>query len=482
MIKVISKIGLLVLFITNSIVNAQMPTATTGLNIGDEAPDFLFKNVKNLPSQQQSISDFKGKLLILDFWNTGCGSCLGSMPKMDSLQRAFKNEIQIILISEQESMAKVEAFLKNFKNDEIKAAIANLPMICGDSRWGEFFKHRSVPHHVWIADGKVVAITNGYNTNQKNIADHLKGKSVQMQLKDDFLIDKFPDLILKTSKFKPAFSSAFYPYVANIKKDLFLIDSANGVFSRRIAARTLSQMAELFYFPSPIYGVAVPRFLGYNLSPLNNNRIIYEGKVMNKLLSPRDKYVFDQWNRNNMFIYEITLPLSAMPMVPDIAKRDVSNYSLMKYNISIAEQEIETDCYVVKFNDISRLKTKHAEGSNEVELASDTILKVINLPFENIYWNLGQLLENRKAFQIEKMTMNDVKGTFHLPSDTVNLTGLPSLPLVFDTERILGNFDLEIRGNMRSYKELKQLLASKGIDLSIKKRKIKYLVFKDLTE
>ena len=480
--RLIFKILLYTLVILSSNLYAQKPLTTTGLNIGDHVPDLIFKNTENFSENQQRISDFKGKLLILDFWATTCGSCLAAMPKMDSLQKAFKNQIQIILISDRETMPKANAFLKAFKNQEIKAAIEGFPKIYNDNRWTQYFPYRSVPHHVWIGeDGKVVAITNGFNTNKKNIADYLAGQVNKMQLKDDFLYDKFSDLILKTSVFKPTYSSAFYPLIPNLTKDLFLVDSLKGEFSRRIALNTINSMAEHFYFPSPIYGLKLPKFMGYGLSVWGGRRIIYEGGVMSKLFRPRDKSFYNQWQRDNMFSYEITLPLTAKSMVPEIAKSDINNYALIKYNVEISEREIETECYVIKFNDISRLKSKYEELTDGVDIVSDTLLKVLNMPFENIYSKLCFLLENRKPIYISKIP-NDHKSVLNLPQGFADLSGLPSRPVVFENETSKGKFDLEIRGNLRNYKELKGLLASKGINLSIKKKPVKYLSFRDLSE
>jgi len=168
-------------------------------------------------------------------------------------------------------------------------------------------------------------------------------------------------------------------------------------------------------------------------------------------------------------------------MVPEIAKSDINNYALIKYNVEISEREIETECYVIKFNDISRLKSKYEELTDGVDIVSDTLLKVLNMPFENIYSKLCFLLENRKPIYISKIP-NDHKSVLNLPQGFADLSGLPSRPVVFENETSKGKFDLEIRGNLRNYKELKGLLASKGINLSIKKKPVKYLSFRDLSE
>ncbi len=69
-----------------------------GIQIGQQVPDLLLTNLHNYRDKQGNlsssakISDFKGKLLILDFWATWCSPCVAMIPKMDSLQQEFKDK------------------------------------------------------------------------------------------------------------------------------------------------------------------------------------------------------------------------------------------------------------------------------------------------------------------------------------------------------------------------------------------------------
>src|SRR5439155_9002034 len=70
-----------------------------GIQVGDKFPDIEIKRILNFHTSQTRTSDFKGKALLIDFWFSACTACLESMPKMDSLQKEFGNDLQILLFN-----------------------------------------------------------------------------------------------------------------------------------------------------------------------------------------------------------------------------------------------------------------------------------------------------------------------------------------------------------------------------------------------
>jgi len=79
---------------------------------------FLDINQKNV-----NLDDFKGKLIILNFWATWCAPCKEEMPSLDNLQSNTKlNNLKIFPINiGQEDLSKSESFFKqlNIKNLDI---------------------------------------------------------------------------------------------------------------------------------------------------------------------------------------------------------------------------------------------------------------------------------------------------------------------------------------------------------------------------
>lgn len=57
--------------------------------LDEQAPNFKVTDIKGTAV---SLSDFKGKIVILDFWATWCGPCKKSLPAMQMLVDKYKND------------------------------------------------------------------------------------------------------------------------------------------------------------------------------------------------------------------------------------------------------------------------------------------------------------------------------------------------------------------------------------------------------
>lgn len=171
--------------------NKAIDVTLKGLQIGQQVPDITITNLHNYkdahgkPATTAKISDFKGKLLILDFWATWCSPCIAMIPKMDSLQKQFANQIQFLSVSYQ-SKKEVLPFLE--KLEQQKKRHFDLPVVTDDKELHKLFPHVSLPHYVWIGgDGRVAAITGYQQVNVKGIETVLSAGSI-LQRKHDLKI------------------------------------------------------------------------------------------------------------------------------------------------------------------------------------------------------------------------------------------------------------------------------------------------------
>ena len=85
----------------------------------------LYENVIFMDINQKNVNldDFKGKLVMLNFWATWCAPCKEEMPSLDDLQTNTKlNNLKIFPINiGQEDISKSESFFKelNIQNLEV---------------------------------------------------------------------------------------------------------------------------------------------------------------------------------------------------------------------------------------------------------------------------------------------------------------------------------------------------------------------------
>ena len=72
---------------------SQQPASKAG-QVENVAPDFTLTDMQG---QQVSLSQFRGKVVILNFWATWCPPCREEMPSMERLYREFESKGLVML-------------------------------------------------------------------------------------------------------------------------------------------------------------------------------------------------------------------------------------------------------------------------------------------------------------------------------------------------------------------------------------------------
>lgn len=81
--------GLIILLVCLFLSNCTGGEKRSAVQIGDIAPPFVVEDVNG---NKVSISDYEGKVLLLDFWATWCPPCKDAIPHLNNLQEEFQDE------------------------------------------------------------------------------------------------------------------------------------------------------------------------------------------------------------------------------------------------------------------------------------------------------------------------------------------------------------------------------------------------------
>lgn len=90
-------------------IQQRPPETEPTLEIGQAAPNF---KLQDLTGQQVSLNEFKGKIVLLDFWATWCGPCRMTMPVVESLQKEYAGTMVLLAVNLQEPHDIVRDYIR----------------------------------------------------------------------------------------------------------------------------------------------------------------------------------------------------------------------------------------------------------------------------------------------------------------------------------------------------------------------------------
>jgi thiol-disulfide isomerase/thioredoxin len=120
------------------------------------------------PSWQQ----LKGKVVVLDFWATWCGPCVGSIPKMNQLEKEFAGQPVRFLSVTYEPAAKVRSFLEQHPMGSTVALDPDLATFVSWKAWG-------IPQIYLVGpSGKVIAVVHPNKLSAEVLRQALAGQPI----------------------------------------------------------------------------------------------------------------------------------------------------------------------------------------------------------------------------------------------------------------------------------------------------------------
>ena len=330
------------------------------LSIGDKVPDIVFENVLNYKTKKAKLSDFKGKLVILDMWSVFCTSCIASFPEMEKLQNQFKDKIQILLVNPHDSKYDSEEKIKSTlqKNKTRTGFYPSLPIPIHDSILNAYFPHKSVPHQIWIdPGGKLVAIPDPDYTTAKNIQAVLEKKNINIPIKNDWGFDKEIPLLVEDN----GGNSADFYY-----RSLFTSNKAGIGFSRGLRINKKNEVTGIYILNRSLRQYISEAYAGI-IDGFSNNRIILDVR------NPEQFQV--ELNPVYFYCYDLTIP--PMPVGLFDSKKYLQEDLKRAFNISIHKEKRKLNCFVLTAGDgIAASYSKF--DKRDLDLATTSIKKYIH--------------------------------------------------------------------------------------------------------
>jgi thiol-disulfide isomerase/thioredoxin len=109
--------------------------------IGQVAPDF---ECKTSDGQVVRLSDFRGKIVMLDFWASWCGPCREVMPTLINLHRLNKEKgFEILAVNIDTKAKNMETFLEKLDRRPTFPILADRPSPFSQTekrKWQRFTK------------------------------------------------------------------------------------------------------------------------------------------------------------------------------------------------------------------------------------------------------------------------------------------------------------------------------------------------------
>lgn len=411
--------------------SAVAQNKNSGLVIGNRVPDVVLTGVINHSSDQIRLSEYKGKLLIIDFWATWCSPCIAMFPKTDSLQKKFSDKVVLLPVTYQSKEEVTKLFSKASRLKNIR-----LPMVTGDKTLHELFPHKELPHYVWIGgDGVVKAITGHHEVNEATINKMLTEPSQSLVEKKDAMKAYNPEVPLLfqpigIEKEHVLFQSMLTRYVEGVQSRFDVIRDEQGSVTRITMANAWIQLMLALAWSDET------RYFG-------RSRIVLDVKDTSGVISNQDGAPFKAWLRDHAWCYEVIVPSRLSANIFEIMRSDMKR--LFPQYIASVEKRAMPCLVLVRTSDNDKLKSSQASAVTNVDAFS---LSITNSSIQLLVSQLNHYLQ-------------------HLNKPVIDETGYK------------GNVDINLDARLSSVDDLRKALKAYDLDLIEKKRDIEVLVIRD---
>lgn len=441
-----------------------------GLEVGDKMPDISLGELSGSDLKIAKISDLKGKLIILDFWNTGCASCIAAFPKMEGLQKKFGDKIQILLVNPWETEGHIQkAFERRNHNrsPETKVKLPNLPSLTAERNLLTIFPMRFVPHHVWIdQNGMIALIGHGFNTHAEKIDALLKGSDISY-LKGENITPRFNPLVPYHQILDKQIQSKQYNFIfSNFQPDYASV--SGGVV--RNAVDSVTAMTRNTWVNETVWDICLDAYPDFKNS--SYNEIIYSPMMGNTAFSVKDTNLY-----TDQFI------------ITKVQNKSYTDYEFMKCRIcyeQLAPESFSANQLTLKMQrDLNGYLEKNLKSNVSIEKrpVSCWVLRKDNSGGHLGIDNTSSKNEGKNSFQITNQISNSFRN-YLLRSGIIAKLAADLYYVVDKSVLEIETIDIFLPENpteVKSISELNTLLRKYRLEFVKEDRELDFMVIKDIT-
>ncbi|MHA4811789.1 TlpA family protein disulfide reductase [Flavitalea flava] len=420
--------------------------------VGKPCPEFELKNIKYYPKRKASLKDFRGKWLLLDFWNRVCGACVASFPHVNEIQKNLGERVQVMMVGIEDPNKQVEIIYSRYRAKE------DLLMPCAfDSAIAQRFDFLITPRSILIDDkGVVQCITTTIHLNEMKA--FLAGE--HPVLPKAFRMNETPPESISSNSTKIIPFDYDKPFAINgnggVDSD-FLFRSilttwkpgVNGIldYGSIDAALLVNVKSGFSVLGADLRSLYFYAYLGTSYSFPEEP---YYGKYSPKLfLEVTDSSMFkvDYKTGKNLFCYSVNLPPSKISVerVKEVMQKELEN----SFGFFVSVEDKKCPCWKLIATKEGREKVKTKGGAVVDEIIGSVLYKGVNMPFENVFKLISRAAGDN---------------------------------YVIDESGINGNVDMTLEcGNcvLTDINDMKKILHPMGLDLVPTEKEMKVLVVRD---
>ncbi|WP_316839247.1 TlpA family protein disulfide reductase [Pedobacter gandavensis] len=407
------------------------------LRVGDSVPNIQIAKIINDNIKSAKISDFKDRLLIIDFWATNCTSCVSALPELDSLQKVFGHKIKILPVTYED-----EQITANFLKKNKKVSGLNITSVVEDKVLSKWFKHRVISHEVWIYKGRVIAITAPEYVDAHNIQKVLDGQHINWPVKDDFLVFHYDKPLFNVSdvNFKNEKRILQYSGILGYQEGAYtksgsVIDTIRG--TKRYYLINHSILAAYKRLWEDVKTTAVIPIPPSGTNIFTPTQLILEVKDRSRYIYDKSKDYRENWKRMNEISYEFVTSDTGLT-AKEISKKMIDDLD-RRFGLYGRWEKRQIKCLaLVRTSSLDKLKS--VATGNEFEFRLDeSIKKIRNSAIGNLVLWLNNYHGNPPVFN-----ETNYKGNIDIDLNISSWTDIYAL------RKALQAYDLDLKETTRN--------------------------------